>query len=146
MADLDELLTAARKIAGWAPWTKFPPGMAITTGSLMAKKQLTAKDFMDLAIALVPFDGPTHQHVKRGENVRLVANGRMQAENWRERGWNDVYQTETFSTLVDMQEVAIYRADDGSWWVRPKPEFNDGRFIDLRKPKTPAGSGDGLDV
>ena len=69
---------------------------------------------------------PTHRHVKRGSEYVLIGYGKMQSEDWvTDHGCDG-------SRLVDMQEVAIYRAvSDGSLWVRPKDEFEDGRFVRL---------------
>ncbi|MNU56070.1 hypothetical protein D3C71_451570 [compost metagenome] len=33
--------------------------------------------------------------------------------------------------IVEGEKVTVYLADDGSAWVRPSPEFNDGRFEDV---------------
>lgn len=61
----------------------------------------------------------THRHKKRGTEYVLIGFGKLQAEMWVD--WN--------SEPVDMREVAIYRSvDDGSLWVRPREEFEDGRF------------------
>ena len=70
----------------------------------------------------------THRHKKRGSEYVLLGIGKMQAE-----GWYD--PSKTISTAnVDMREVAIYRSvDDGSLWVRPREEFEDGRFEEIGK-------------
>lgn len=65
----------------------------------------------------------THRHKKRGTEYVLIGVGRMQAEKWFE------YDT---GASADMREVAIYRSiDDTSLWVRPREEFEDGRFEPL---------------
>lgn len=70
----------------------------------------------------------THRHVKRGTEYVLLGYGKMQAENWHDMSANP----HDFQS-VDMREVAIYRSvDDGSLWVRPREEFEDGRFQALQ--------------
>ncbi|NSZ73912.1 DUF1653 domain-containing protein [Agrobacterium tumefaciens] len=66
---------------------------------------------------------PTHRHKNRGTEYELLGVGKMQAEKWFE------YDT---GASADMREVAIYRSiNDGSLWVRPKEDFEDGRFEPL---------------
>lgn len=64
-----------------------------------------------------------YRHKKRGTEYMLIGFGKMQAKNWHDKEWPSDHIS------VDMREVAIYRSvDDGSLWVRPREEFEDGRF------------------
>ena len=70
----------------------------------------------------------THRHVKRGTEYVLIGMGRMQAKNWESVEFSPSLNCNVGLT-VDLEEVAIYRSvDDGSLWVRPREEFEDGRF------------------
>lgn len=52
------------------------------------------------------------RHVKRGSTYEVVAQAWLQ----------------TSKPLRDMEPMIVYRADDGTYWVRPESEFSDGRF------------------
>jgi hypothetical protein len=77
---------------------------------------------------------PTHRHKKRGSEYMLLGIGKMQAERWYLPGAMEA------GPSVDMEEVVIYRGEDGKLWVRPREEFEDGRFEDL--PATPQPKGE----
>lgn len=48
-------------------------------------------------------------------------------------------KVQTDTPLVDYDEVTVYRSEaDGSVWVRPTKEFNDGRFIGIGNEPPPA--------
>ncbi len=69
----------------------------------------------------------THVHTKRGTEYASLGIARMQAEHWRDISKRDA--TAFYGRSVDMTEVVVYQAlDDGSMWVRPRAEFEDGRF------------------
>jgi hypothetical protein len=85
----------------------------------------------------------THRHKKRGTEYELIGIGKMQTEHWRDDtgiqftqfgpgpGANPLLYMMGDKNVphVDMREVAVYRSvDDGSLWVRPREEFEDGRF------------------
>lgn len=74
------------------------------------------------------------RHKKRGSSYRVIGEGKMQADMWRDvtravpwgddRPWGGVHS-------VDMEPVMIYEDEAGGFWVRPKDEFEDGRFEDI---------------
>lgn len=66
---------------------------------------------------------PTHRHKKRGTEYVLIGFGKMKAEDWFTRSKAEEHE-------VDMCEVAIYHlaTDPTDIWVRPREEFEDGRF------------------
>lgn len=79
--------------------------------------------------ALDETDRPTHRHKKRGSEYVLIGFGKMQAEGWCSPSIHGIA-----TVPVDMREVAIYRSvDDDALWVRPREEFEDGRFEEIAR-------------
>lgn len=55
---------------------------------------------------------PQYRHKKRGTTYTLMGRAKMQIDG-----------------PLDMAEVVVYQSNsDGSMWVRPVAEFEDGRF------------------
>ena len=71
------------------------------------------------------------RHKKRGGIYEVLHRGRMQTSRWR-MPWEytnskgEVMVDENFT--ADNEPVIVYRAEDGTVWVRPTKEFMDGRF------------------
>jgi hypothetical protein len=74
----------------------------------------------------------THRHKKRGTEYVLIGIGKIQSQWWYEPSFPI---GEPIS--VDMREVAIYRSitDPTEISVRPREEFEDGRFEALSQNK-----------
>jgi hypothetical protein len=68
------------------------------------------------AVTLPGQIGGTWRHRKRGSVYPLVEEARLQTDG---------------ATLSDMEPMRVYRAADGSLWVRSAAEFHDGRFEEL---------------
>lgn len=82
----------------------------------------------------------THRHKKRGREYALIGIGKMQAKYWVVQAPPRPGHSPADCT-ADMREVAIYRSvDEGSLWVRPKEEFEDGRFEALTASQEPGRS------
>jgi hypothetical protein len=69
-----------------------------------------------------PFEA-THRHIKSGGLYQKLGEGKMQSHDWKH---------EFTLKSIDMTRVVIYQAQDGSYWVRPKAEFEDGRFEEIK--------------
>lgn len=82
---------------------------------------------------------PTHTHVKSKRDYIVQFDGKIQSEYWidLQSYWHlDDSEYISIGSLkskrVDMREVRVYEAIiDQSHWVRPKEEFNDGRFKEI---------------
>lgn len=54
---------------------------------------------------------PSHEH-RKGGRYQYVGSAKVQTD----------------TPLADYDSVIVYRAEDGTLWVRPNAEFHDGRF------------------
>lgn len=73
-----------------------------------------------------------YRHQKRGTVYELIGIGKMQAEGWHASAPGFAFHV---PVPVDMSEVAVYRSVDNpdEIWVRPRGEFEDGRFAALKE-------------
>ena len=69
---------------------------------------------------------PTHRHVKRGSEYRVVGEALMQSA----------------VPVPDDASLVVYVDKQGTLWVRPTAEFNDGRFAAISAAQ-PEGEGTG---
>lgn len=60
--------------------------------------------------------GAAYRHKARGSEYTEMGIARLQVEGGRG------------CRLQDGERMRVYRAEDGSWWVRSEREFDDGRF------------------
>ena len=68
---------------------------------------------------------------RKGGAYEVLGIGKMQSEMWEERGEGTIDRPSPVEP-VDMREVVVYRSEkDRSLWVRPREEFEDGRFTIL---------------
>lgn len=79
-----------------------------------------------------------YRHKKRGTEYELIGYGRMQAKGWKEDTDSILLKSGNRNFMrqhsIDMREVVIYRSatDPTEIWVRPREEFEDGRFEVLK--------------
>lgn len=75
---------------------------------------------------------PTHTHLKRGSSYSYFGTGTFQTDSWvYPHRYVDMGEDEEDMLSCDMQQVAVYLEADGTIWVRPVGEFNDGRFAKI---------------
>lgn len=77
---------------------------------------------------------PTHRHVKRGSEYRMIGEAEAQVSTG---GYNGLAEDER--KLREGDSLTVYQGADGKLWVRFTDEFSDGRFLPL--PTPPAGEG-----
>jgi hypothetical protein len=126
----DKVLAALQE-CGWStPASSAVEGETVAEYPYMTENVATPSAFIGSPAPTPAGDAPTHRHKKRGSEYVLIGIGNMQCDWWQVIGDGSRYP-------VDMREVAIYRSvSDGSMWVRPRDEFEDGRFEAL--PAAPA--------
>ncbi|MEN5083692.1 hypothetical protein ABE438_14510 [Bosea sp. TWI1241] len=74
------------------------------------------------------------RHGKRGTTYSVIGTGSIQTGSWTEEAIGQDESGANYCELqsVDMAQVVVYQSEgDGSLWVRPADEFEDGRFEDL---------------
>ncbi|WP_342643413.1 hypothetical protein [Rhodoligotrophos ferricapiens] len=92
------------------------------------------QDARAIAAALSAIEGGgavRYRHKRRGTDYELIGYGNMQSKHWRDPA--TPADNCLHGTSVNLREVAIYRSvDEGALWVRPREEFEDGRFEEVK--------------
>lgn len=88
------------------------------------------------SLAVPTFDpSPTHRHVKRGSEYRVIGEAEAQVSTgahihvYEEPGSPVVINDWWERKLKDGDPLTIYQGTDGKLWARFTDEFNDGRFV-----------------
>ncbi|WP_296585652.1 hypothetical protein [Xanthobacter sp.] len=69
---------------------------------------------------------PTHWHIKRGSEYRVIGEAEAQVSTGDYRpDWT------VERRIADGDRLTVYQGTDGKMWVRFTDEFNDGRFVAL---------------
>lgn len=69
-----------------------------------------------------------YRHKKRGTEYTVIGEGKMRVGKWVTPTDKPSGIKSVFVESINMKPVIIYQGDDDQIWVRPKEEFEDGRF------------------
>lgn len=121
-----QLAAAQKALEFYADIHKYPAPLTGGMGDLWRDCGETAKKALEGILT------PTHTHLKRGSSYHYFGTGTFQTDSWvYPHQYVDMGEAEEDMLSCDMQQVAVYLEADGTIWVRPVGEFNDGRFAKI---------------